>query len=301
MKKIESISIFVKFSFPSISIKICHIDNENPVDDFEDEDEEDYEDEIVTLKCEQKETWEWIFYNIKDKKEKKHKKLLKSTIIPSFLTIDFIRKALCLSGDAYHGTFSIGKIIFSSEENDLSKPVFYCLEESNDLYVITRGSFSEKDWITDFDCKEIKCEINGTNYYFHQGFYNSAIYVLNSITSLIEKNYDTIFFIGHSYGASVSALLCLLTKSQTKFKDKNIFALAFGSAPSMSSCPPEIENCIFTFINGDDLIPSFCLFNTLNTAAKNHLSFQLFVKLCLLILNLIEYLIYILNNLVKKT
>lgn len=60
--------------------------------------------------------------------------------------------------------------------------------------------------------------------------------------------------------------------------------MAFGSAPSMSFCPPEIENCIFTFINNDDLIPTFSLFNTLNTAAKNHLSFQVFVKLCLLIL-----------------
>lgn len=258
-------------------------DNEN--NELGDE-EEDFDEDIVTLKYEQKETWEWIFYNIKNnnKKKKKQKKLLKSTAIPSFLTIDFVKKALDLSGDAYNGDFTFGKVIHSSEENDMFKPVFYCLEESNDLYVITRGSFSTNDWMTDFDCKEAKCEINGTNIYFHQGFYSSANYVLNSISSILENNYQTIYFIGHSYGASVSALLCLLTKSQDKFKDRNIYALAFGSAPSMSYCPPEIENCIFTFINGDDLIPSFCLFNTLNTAAKNHLSFQLFVKLCLLIL-----------------
>lgn len=81
-----------------------------------------------------------------------------------------------LAKEAYDGKFSIGRVIFASEENDVFKPKFYCIEFLNMLFVVTRGSKSDVDWITDFQCEERSEIINGTQIFSFWIFNSCSLY-----------------------------------------------------------------------------------------------------------------------------
>lgn len=100
------------------------------------------------------------------------------------------------------------------------KPKFYCLEHSNDLYVVVRGSESNDDWLTDFDCNEVHQIIRGKDIYFHYGFYTAANYIIDNINTFLTRDYENIYFVGHSYGAGVSSVLCMLTKNKDELINK---------------------------------------------------------------------------------
>lgn len=180
--------------------------------------------------------------------------------------ISLIKLELKFASEAYNGGhFSIGKVIFSSETNDLFKPVFYCIEHQNKLFVATRGSDSKFDWMTDFTCYEVIKEINGSDVYFHKGFLAAASYILSLISEFMQRDYSEIYFVGHSYAAAVSNVLCMLSKAHEKFKDKKIFSFAFAPPPSVSKIPGCIQECMFSFINKYDIVPHLSLRNIQNT------------------------------------
>lgn len=230
------------------------------------------------------ETWIFINLNEKDienesgKRKNKYSNISKfmPKVKPETLNIDFIRMAMNLAKESYDGNFCIGKCLFKTEDkdNDIYQPMFYCIEYNNNIYIVTRGSASKPDLLTDIDCKEVQKEINEKEIYFHRGFYNAAKYVFDLAFNWLTGNYKIIYFIGHSYGASVSSILCLLAKTHERLKNKKIFSMAFAPAPAMSFCPSYIEECIFAFINREDIVPSFSLSNTLNLARRSHLSLQ---------------------------
>lgn len=239
----------------------------------------------------------WLCRNIKNKKKPKNLIKFKPKYYSPILNNDFIRMSMILALDAYTGKFRIGKIILTSEENDLYKPIFYCVEDFDNLFVVTRGSDALIDWVTDFICVEVHQEINGKNIYFHKGFYNAANYILGKIMDILKQIKKPIYFIGHSYAGAVSTILALLTKSDHIFQDKDIYAIVFAPPPAISYCPPKIADCIFTFINRYDFVTSFSLFNLVNTAAKNHCATKIIVNRCLKTLKSVKmewvkYLIY---------
>lgn len=246
----------------------------------------------MNLKGFGQETGKWLAELIKEKqgkkafRPKKPKMRIKPKIRVPQLEVEFIRKSMSLADSAYSGDFETGEVVFSCEINEKYKPKFYCLEESDDLYVVIRGSKSKVDWLTDFDCQEVKHEIDGSYIYFHNGFYNAANYILSKVDHFLNKEYKTIYFVGHSYAAAVSSVLCVLTKTQNKFKNKKIFTMAFAPAPSMSRCPSTVSDCIFAFINRNDIVPHMSLYNLLNTVRIYDTNCDLYVNSCKKILNL---------------
>lgn len=252
----------------------------------EDEFYDDFEDQLnqtiklsKNIKGTSESTNKWLYSNIRHK-NKKPKDLIKfkPKNYSAILDIDFIRLAMRLAKDSYEGKFKFGKTLLASEKNEIYKPKFYCLEDSNNLFVVTRGSHSLVDWKTDFACKEICQKINGDKIYFHFGFHKAANYILTQIDGFLKKDYKTIYFIGHSYAAAVSSVLTLLTKSDEKFKKRNIYGIAFAPPPAMSYVPSNISDCIYAFINRCDLVTSFSLFNVVNMAAKNRISTKLIFR-----------------------
>lgn len=182
------------------------------------------------------------------------------------LQINFIKMTMNLAKEAYAGVFTIGRVIRKVKTNDVYIPKLYFLEHniiSNDLYIVMRGSDSDYDWQADFNASEVYKEINGVDYYFHKGFYIAANNVLDNIKDLLN-DYQTIYFVGHSYAAGVSCVLCFLTKIDENLKDKNIYAMAYAPPPSMSRVPADIKQNTFIFINRNDMVPHASLYNLSN-------------------------------------
>ena len=216
-----------------------------------------------------KATCDWIVQKFKENKKLiPSRRMLDKTPNIEIQNVDLnkIKLALKLAGESYKdGAFSIGKVLYSSDVNDQFKPKFYCVEDMNKLYVCTRGSVSFFDFLTDFTCHEVCVEINGSNYYFHKGFIEAANFILPQISEFLDRDYEETYFIGHSYGAAVSNVLCMLTKSNEKYKEKKIFSIAFAPPPSMSKIPAHIQECMYSFINKEDIIPHMSLLNILHT------------------------------------
>ena len=73
-------------------------------------------------------------------------------------------------------------------------------------------------------------------------------------------------------------------KTDEKYKDKKIFSLAFAPPPSMSRVPEFVQDCMYSFINKEDVIPHLSLSNILNTMNLKEIYFEtyldMFIKLC---------------------
>ena len=112
--------------------------------------------------------------------------------------------------------------------------------------------------------------------YFHQGFLQAAEYVFESISNLLDRDYENIYFVGHSYGAAVSNVLCVLTKLNNKYKNRQVYSYAFAPPPSMSTIPGQVQECMFSFINAHDIVPHLSLSNVRNTIDLMNLDIRKF-------------------------
>lgn len=187
------------------------------------------------------------------------------------LTNDFIRKTMDLANWIYdkyqneldqYNSSKPGQSEFPKPVIGCYTPYFYCKDELDTRYVLIKGTNFNVggDVVTDLSCTEISEEINGKLIHFHKGFFIASQNIYKEIINDLGK-FEKIYFIGHSYGASVASILCLLAKSNKDLSDKEIYAMAFAPAPAMSYCPEDIADCIFVFINNHDPIPRCCAYN----------------------------------------
>lgn len=233
----------------------------------------------------------WIADQFKIKSIKKEKRALPNNETQSIpqLQKEFILKTMKYAQDVYEKENNFENVLVQEEESGLFHPAFCCFNDSNDTYVVIRGTYDMKyDAITDMTCLEYYKKINGEVIYFHVGFYAASVYVLSKIREIhiFENNkYGKIYFVGHSYGASVASILCLLTKS--KYKEKEIYAMAYAPAPAMSFCPKSISDCIYVFINRFDTIPRCCIYNI--SKALEHYNITHILKILDIILSNIKY------------
>ena len=89
------------------------------------------------------------------------------------------------------------------------------LSSTKSIYVVLRGSSSDKNWIEDFEAKKVHYDsFPKCNCEVHNGFYKSALSITNqtikSVTNL-QKEYPgfQVIVTGHSYGASCGQLLAM--------------------------------------------------------------------------------------------
>ncbi len=91
------------------------------------------------------------------------------------------------------------------------------LSNTNQIFVVFRGSSSARNWLEDFEIKQVPYLSNNnqcTDCKVHNGFYKSSLAVKNdvllSVRGLKKKypNYE-IIVTGHSYGASCAQLIGL--------------------------------------------------------------------------------------------
>ena len=145
-------------------------------------------------------------------------------------------------------------------------PLYYVVEETenNNLWIVTRGSFSIADWLTDFDFAQVDVTLDGFEYHFHRGFYQAALNVFSNVEHYIKDHDGPIYFTGHSYGGSVTTALLAIAKA--KYKNKDINALAFAPAPTMGSdIPDDVYNKLATIVNKNDIVPTLSIGNAYRT------------------------------------
>ena len=183
------------------------------------------------------------------------------------ITIDLFQKVILGIINQYEGRpIGPGKVVYYNPDPQLFKPSITCLEEDNNtLYVYLRGSYEPQDWISDFYCNEVGEVIQDVSIIFHYGFLTAANNIIKLIGSILKK-YNTIYLIGHSYGGAIACVLNLLCKSSPDLCDKNFYTFGFGCPPAMSFCPTNVKKSTFIVINKNDIVPSCCMANFINTA-----------------------------------
>ena len=169
---------------------------------------------------------------------------------------------------SYFGLMKHLPVTILEEHNNNSKynPLYYVVKETenNNLWVVTRGSASLDDWLTDFDFKNIDVSLGGVDYQFHRGFYKAAQNVYANVKHYIEEHDGPIYFTGHSYGASVSTALIAIAKAD--FNNKDLNTVAFAPAPTMGSeIPADVFNKIATIVNSNDIVPTLSVANAFRT------------------------------------
>ncbi|GET01009.1 alpha/beta hydrolase protein [Rhizophagus clarus] len=134
--------------------------------------------------------------------------------------------------------------------------------ESNSIIISIRGTMNVTDVITDALAHYEPW--NGG--FVHRGVLRSAQYLVNhSLNDILEavKKFksNAIKIIGHSLGASVSAIVTLLLREKCKDlieQGIDIHAWNFATAPCCSldlACKAETESCVDNFVNENDVIP----------------------------------------------
>lgn len=173
--------------------------------------------------------------------------------------LSLLQLGMRLSSAAYASNFVNfkGQIFSQSTISDFEKPVFYVYIEEESLFIITRGSLSTNDYLTDAEISEISTEYG----VFHKGFYNAANFVFENVQPLINSWNGPVFFVGHSYGGSVSQIM--LVMSHRTNQSINAYALSFAPMPCMniSTENNRIQNRIFTVINNNDIVPTLSVAN----------------------------------------
>lgn len=179
-------------------------------------------------------------------------------------SISLVRKCseLCKLSYKKLNAFKNYNVIAYSEDNSRYHPNWYLVEDSNKDYFLTiRGSASADDWATDFEFDEITRVFSGQSINFHSGFYKAASNVFRKVKPYINKSPKRFYITGHSYGASVSAILCTLAKLDADVSSKVDGAICFAPAPSMSYCPDQAYKYIASIVNDDDIVPTLSIQN----------------------------------------
>ena len=163
-----------------------------------------------------------------------------------------------LSTSAYSSNYSHfkGTLFSKSTTNDFEMPTFYVYTQKDTLFIIIRGSNSAHDYLTDAEITETL-----TNYgIFHTGFYKAALYVYKNTENIINKWKGKVFFVGHSYGGSVSQILVAI--SYYYKQDIDAYAISYGPMPSMYiSADDPINERIITINNNEDIVPTLSIPN----------------------------------------
>ncbi|RIA94920.1 hypothetical protein C1645_758918 [Glomus cerebriforme] len=163
--------------------------------------------------------------------------------------------------------FSLGKddiICWEYGQKTVSVPNYMVIHdpETNSIIISIRGTMNVTDVITDALAHYEPW--NGG--FVHRGVLRSAQYLvnhsLNDIREAIKKfKSNAIQIIGHSLGASVSAIVTLLLREKCKDLIKqgiDIHAWNFATAPCCSldlAHKVETEECVDNFVNENDVIP----------------------------------------------
>lgn len=164
-----------------------------------------------------------------------------------------------LAQAAYDGDFSAysGKVLYSSTVCEKMKPVFYIYTQDDALFIIVRGSQDSADFATDTIFSETRTE---NRMYFHTGFYNASLYVLETARNYIKDFKGKVYFCGHSYGAACSQVMHVLIHQE--FPDVDAYSFAYAPVPSMDmQADDDIRDRMYAFVNSDDIIPTLSIPN----------------------------------------
>lgn len=86
------------------------------------------------------------------------------------------------------------------------------MDREQSIYAVFRGSASKRNWIADFEVKQVEYPCEGCK--VHHGFYESVINVRDQVFEALVELRETfpkysIVFTGHSYGAATTMLMAL--------------------------------------------------------------------------------------------
>jgi hypothetical protein len=178
----------------------------------------------------------------------------------------------------------IGHLLHSHTTSSYAQPVFHVYGNTTETFVILRCTRSFFDILTDLDCFAIEeTNSDGTALgSFHRGFWRAANWVFNEIKHYLIPSGLTpvppgpVHFIGHSYGASVASILCLLMSESES--PRPFMGWAFGPAAAMDAiADSRIHDSLFTFANDRDFVPKFghahlpCVFDMISGVARRRL------------------------------
>jgi hypothetical protein len=150
-----------------------------------------------------------------------------------------------------------GDIIYQTEFADVSEPIVFVYRQDPDLFIITRGTNEDNDFGTDADYHEVDNEYGS----FHHGIYAAAEWILPQVRPFIAgQTGGTIYFTGHSLGASCSQVLHIL--AMREFPSKTFYSFGYAPPPCMSVESAAIASPnMFTFVNGVDVVPTLSVGN----------------------------------------
>ena len=164
-----------------------------------------------------------------------------------------------LANAAYYADFTSfgGNVLYQNLECGLNHPVFFVYQQGDSLFIVTRGSSESEDFGTDSNFTEVTTDY-GT---FHGGFYYASLYVYEQTKDYINSWDGPVYFVGHSYGASVSQILCVLTEHFNPGK-VDFYSFAYAPMPAMDlSADDRILQRMIAIINDDDIIPTLSIPN----------------------------------------
>ena len=139
--------------------------------------------------------------------------------------INQLNVGVWLSGASYcdktkYNTMKVGypanELIYNETLHDVATDVqgyIGIIPNMQSIYVVIRGSFSARNWIDDFEIRQIpystypECDCK-----VHKGFYNSALSIRDKTIDTVKKLQTqfplySVVLTGHSYGASVVQML----------------------------------------------------------------------------------------------
>lgn len=172
--------------------------------------------------------------------------------------IALLQLGIHLSSSSYSANYSHFKGTLHSQStiSEFGKPVFFVYMQNNSLFIIIRGSITGDDYRTDAEISETTTDYG----VFHTGFYLAATHVYENTKTLINSWRGPVFFVGHSYGASVSQVL--MAMSYHYKNDLDAYALSYAPMPAMNiTTNTHIHDRIITIVNDDDIVPTLSIPN----------------------------------------
>jgi hypothetical protein len=153
-----------------------------------------------------------------------------------------------------------GELLYANESDSYGVPVLFVYEQDGALWVIHRGTNSIYDWLTVESFNETTTPYG----IFHNGAYMSAKNSYERSRFYIEKHKGPVYFTGHSYGSTISAIEMILGLSE--FPEKDLNAIGFASFPMMDdNTNKKFRERIVTIVNSDDIVPTISVGNLYQT------------------------------------
>lgn len=178
----------------------------------------------------------------------------------SMLTKVMLELTIRFAGLAYSGPDAFaevpGNLLYYTTECYHYQPTIYVFQHETGLFVVTKGSSEAPDFKTDMEFTQVINEFG----IFHGGFVKAALWVWDQVKDYVN-NYDgPVHFCGHSYGASVSAVLHVIAKASCP--DKDFYSYSYAQMPAMEvETAALVKDTMYTFVNEDDIIPTLSVPN----------------------------------------